>query len=303
VELRYCPAPGYRTYLVYSHLSVLPTLYHGGSGGAHVAAGQSTGDCCRAGLLLFGDRSNNLAVKQGKRGKFAGQGPCVEPPGGIEPPTFSLPSAIPQVHCHKMNSMRIHWPGQQAFDWCPHGPFRSTASDHHATAFSNATWDQSLIPTADDRRPETRSNDGQNDLHHLLGQAGDGREQSPLATPSERRAMARRGRWAGRSRPCPDAYPHPRRDQSEVSPVAGADCPDCIRLLVNLDHPHIHPYKRCTAMLGSPGESAGEVSPPLAGPAAHRSPPRICTMTVGKRTELATAPKGADAPSSRTPVT
>jgi hypothetical protein len=42
--------------------------------------------------LLFDDRGSNLAVKQGKRGKFAGQGPCVEPPGGIEPPTFSLPS-------------------------------------------------------------------------------------------------------------------------------------------------------------------------------------------------------------------
>jgi hypothetical protein len=64
---------------------------NGGQGSAHVAAGQSAGDCCRAHRLLFADRGSNLAVKQGKRGKCAGQGHRVEPPGGIEPPTFSLP--------------------------------------------------------------------------------------------------------------------------------------------------------------------------------------------------------------------
>ena len=33
----------------------------------------------RADLLLFGDHSNNLTVKQGKRGKFAGPGPVSSP--------------------------------------------------------------------------------------------------------------------------------------------------------------------------------------------------------------------------------
>jgi hypothetical protein len=38
-----------------------------GQGGARVAAGQSAGECCRADLLLFGDRGNHLAVKPAKR--------------------------------------------------------------------------------------------------------------------------------------------------------------------------------------------------------------------------------------------
>jgi hypothetical protein len=55
---------------------------NGGPGSAYIAAGQSTGDRRRADLVLFGDHSNNLTVKQGKRDKLAGPGPVSSPLAG-----------------------------------------------------------------------------------------------------------------------------------------------------------------------------------------------------------------------------
>ena len=92
---------------------------NGGQGSIHVAAGQSTDDRCRVDRLLFDDRGSNLAVKPGKKGKFAGQGSCVEPPGGIEPPTFSLPSihafTLQQTGMTQARSGAVRWSQSRVF--------------------------------------------------------------------------------------------------------------------------------------------------------------------------------------------
>jgi hypothetical protein len=61
----------------------------------------------RAGLILPYWNTPSRAALRPAEGKFAGQGPCVEPPGGIEPPTFSLPWRLgPPLASNSLTSRR-----------------------------------------------------------------------------------------------------------------------------------------------------------------------------------------------------